>query len=615
MNTMQVKKMKKKLYALVILINLVLIFVTYKVMPLIQNYPPNSENIAFQKSVEQFSHVEQYLMIFIIGTGIHIFTLNKSLKNVYKFLNKYYRKEEVSYEEVISVRKDCITVPYKFYLLQIIIVLVLGMALTLLLISDGLAILKFFLMLLAITTLIEILQFIFIQKALKNVMIKTYKKEEKYEKDIGLRLSFSSNLILQIIPFLAVSIIIISLIGYAKANEEYSNTNASYYKAYLSNVDLTNINADNLIKELKTIPLKSENDYFFILAPKYSYEYLSKDGTEISDFFKKYLDFYFKGTEGIVYEFYGTEQQAFTKKLKDNNNSDWYIGFEYSTADNSLMTFYVSIILSILLIYTIFIYILAKNISNNIVNVSNSLKDILEKGNSKTKENLPILSNDEIGDLSYYYNKIQEKLIDQQDIISIQSKFSAIGEVAAGMAHDINSPASAIDGTVKLLYDFKVESNEEEYKILLDNMKIAIDKILKIVNNARDQFRNHDNLSKEYFTLNELLMSVKSSEEQSIVKRRCSLNIKIDKEIKIYGVKTKLYQVIVNLIRNSLNAYMDNNLQGEIFLQTIENNDEIIIQIQDSAGGIPEEVKDELFNKILTTRGTKGTGLRIISSI
>ena len=161
-------------------------------------------------------------------------------------MNKYHNKEKISYDEIKETRKDCITVPYKFYLLQIIIVLVLWMSLTFLLISDGLAILKFFLMLLAITTLIEIIQFTFIQRELKNVMIKTYRAESKYEKNLGLRLNFSTNLILQIIPFIGVSIIIISLIGYAKDKEEFAKTNASYYEAYLENRNFNNVNLSEI---------------------------------------------------------------------------------------------------------------------------------------------------------------------------------------------------------------------------------------------------------------------------------------------------------------------------------------------------------------------------------
>lgn len=66
------------------------------------------------------------------------------------------------------------------------------------------------------------------------------------------------------------------------------------------------------------------------------------------------------------------------------------------------MGFYIGIIIGSLLIYTVFIYFLAKNISNNIVNVSNSLRKISEKGKDRERSKIAIFSNDEIGDLYYY---------------------------------------------------------------------------------------------------------------------------------------------------------------------------------------------------------------------
>jgi len=430
------KKIKKKLYICLLLINLVLIFCTYKLMPIIQNYPPNSESIVFQKSVEKFSHVEQYIMIFIVGSGLQIFALNKSLKNISKYLKNINDKKINSSEFTLKVRKDCVNVPYKFYIIQISIVLILGLAITFALISNGLAIFKFFLMIFAITSLIGILQFIIIQAELKKIMIFTYGKCDKYIRENGVRLNFSTNLILQIIPFIAVSIIIISLIGYAKATKEYANSNASYYKAYLHTKTYKEISIKELNEILKTIPLNNEDDYYFIISPNYDNVYVSKEGMEITDFFRKYLDFYFTGNEGIVYEFYGTEQQAYTLKLQDEYGQNWYIGFEYSTANESLMMFYVSIMIGALIIYTVFIYVLAKNISKNIINVYTSLKYILE--NSNRKENLlPILSNDEIGDLSYYYNKIEEltkkqerELKDNQYVMQRQAQFAILGEFA-----------------------------------------------------------------------------------------------------------------------------------------------------------------------------------------
>ena len=628
MNTIEVKKIKKRLYMLIVLVNLILIFVTYKLMPIIQNYPPNSESIAFQKSVEQFSHIEQYLMIFIIGTAIQIYTLNRSLRNIYKFLNKYYKKEKIPYEEIKQTRDDCITVPYKYYLFQIVIVLILGMTLTLAMISNGLTILKFFLMLLAITTLIEIIQFIFIQRELKSVIVKTYDANEKYEKNIGMRLNFSSNLILQIIPFLAVSIIIISLIGYAKATEEYGNTNATYYEAYLDNRQFNNITIEDLKNELNTIPLKNSEDYYFIISPNYAEEYTSKEGTEISDFFKKYLDFYFDGESGIVYEFYGTEQQAFTIKLYDDYNRAWYIGFEYSTTNHSLMTFYVSIILGVLAIYTVFIYILAKNISNNIVNVSNSLKEISEKGKTGNKGKIAIFSNDEIGDLSYYYNKIEEltekhekELRDNEYVMQRQAQFFILGEFAGGLAHDLNSPLSAVKLDISTLRKYmnsdKVSANDN-VKSKIDEMLNNIDSSLNSMGNTimgvRNQIRATGDSDKEYFLLKDVIDGINILYRSLLMKNNCLLQIDVPEQLTIYGERNKLDRVIGNIIKNSIDAYVSKGEKGTINITAKEDENNILIKISDRAGGIDENIKDKIFKEMKTTKAENGTGFGLYYS-
>ena len=627
MKTTEVKKMKLRLYTLIIFVNLILIFVTYKVMPIIQNYPPNSENIAFQKSVEKLSHVEQYIMIFVVGTAIHIFTLNKSLKNIYRFLNKYHNKEKISYDEIKETRKDCITVPYKFYLLQIIIVLVLGMSLTFLLISDGLAILKFFLMLLAITTLIEIIQFTFIQRELKNVMIKTYRSESKYEKNLGLRLNFSTNLILQIIPFIGVSIIIISLIGYAKATEEFAKTNASYYEAYLENRNFNNVNLNEIKENLKSIPLKSKDDYYFIYIPDISYEYTSKPEVKISDFFKKYLDFYFEGSSDIIYEFYGTEQQAYTLKLKDNTGMNWYIGFEYTTTDHTLMAYYITIIIGALMIYTIFIYILAKNISNNIVNVSNSLEEIL-KGKNKNKEKIAIVSNDEIGDLSYYYNKIAElteehekELKDNEYIMQRQAQFAILGEFAGGIAHDLNSPLSAIQSNVTTLKKYfnynRVQADQEdkdEIINILNNMDSSIERMGNTIAGVRNQIRATGDKDKEEFSLKELIDGIEILFGSILRKNNCQILNKVNEDYKILGEKNKLDRVVGNVIKNSIDAYQEIGKNGIIEVNAIKESDKYIITVKDEAGGVSDEVKDILLKEMKTTKKENGTGFGLYYS-
>ena len=615
-NTKQVKIFKKKFISSIFLLDLITIIALYLIMPTIQGYPPYSENFAFQDKVQTLTHIEQYTVILLIGMALNIISLKLYMKNIYTYINKSYKETRIEYEEILKVRKDCINVPYKLAIFEFAGILILGLLLNLIMLARPFAVVKFTLMIISLASITALSVLIISKKYLYNILESTYQKERKYEKNNGIRLKNSLSLQIQMLPFVLVVLILISLVGYSKAMNKQGETITSYYKAYLDaeEENMNNINIESLKQFLNSIPLYNEKDYYFIITPNDETIYVSNENGSISSFVLDYRDFFFEKTEGRLYENFGIDEQVYAKKLLDSTGDIWYIGFKFEVVDYELFIYYLLIDIIVLALYSILSYIWAKSMSKNSNRISENLKKILDT-NTLNKENiLPIMSNDELGDLSYYYNKIQEKLISQQDIISIQAKFSAIGEVAAGMAHDINSPASAIEGTINLLYDFKVDYNEEEYKLLLDNMKVAIEKILKLVNNAREQFRNHDNLNKEEFTLNEVLMSIKSAEEPSIIKERCTIIVKIEKEIKLYGIKSKLYQVIVNLIRNSLNAYKDNNLQGKIDIEAEENQNEIIIKVTDSAGGIPEEIKDDLLKKILTTRGTKGTGLRIIFS-
>ena len=627
-NVKEVKRFKMKMYASIIIINLVLIFASYKIMPIIQNYPPNSEVIEFQKSVEKLSHIEQYIMIFIVASFLQIFALNNMLKNTVKFINKYYRNEEMSYEEIKQVRIDCVNIPYKFYIIQMIIVLILGMTITLVMINNGLAILKFFLMILAMTSLIEIIQFIVIQKELKGIIKRTFIKTDVYERNIGYRFGFCTNLILQIIPFIAVSIIIVSLIGYAKATEEYAKANANYYEVYLKNRNLSNLDMESLKLQLSSIPLKNNEDYYFIIAPNYSKVYISKENEKISNFFKKYLDYFFKGNTGIVYECYGTEQQAYTVKLTDLNNQNWYIGFEYSTSNQQLMSYFIVIIIGSLVVYTIFIYILAKNLSNNIVNVSNSLKYILEKEKYNEKNKLPIFFNDEIGDLSYYYNKIEEltekhekELKDNQYVMQRQAQFAILGEFAGGIAHDLNSPLSAVQldvGTLKkYMKSDKIQAEKyvrDALNEILNNTDNSLAKMGKTIAGVRNQIRATGDTESEEFSVKELIDGIEILFGSILRKNNCQLVNNVDEKYKINGEKNKLDRVLGNIIKNSIDAYAEKEIAGKIEIDMTEKDGKYIISVEDHAGGLQKEIQETLFKEMKTTKQENGTGFGLYYS-
>lgn len=217
------------------------------------------------------------------------------------------------------------------------------------------------------------------------------------------------------------------------------------------------------------------------------------------------------------------------------------------------------------------------------------------------------------GELTEAFNQIQkltqeniEEINEKQEVIERQGKLSILGEMAGGIAHDINNPASAINMSINCLYNI---DDKEEKKKILDNMQECVKRILTIVSSIRDQFRNLGETRKEVFNINEVLKNIEIVIKNQLIKYHCNLNINYNNDYKVYGEKNKLNQVISNIIMNSILAYKDKNINGNINVDINEDNENIIIKVIDEAGGIPENIRDKLFTKILTTRGMQGTGL------
>lgn len=433
-NTKQVNKLKGKFFFFLGLINLIVILCTYIIMPIMLNYPPYAkDDLQFQNETEALNHLQQYILLFVLATFIFAIIINFMMRNIYVFLNKYYRKEKITQQEIEKTRKDCLNIPYQFYITAIAVIFSIGISFNLAFRMSNLIILKFSLMFFTIVALITLLQFMFLQRNLKQIILLTYSISSHCKKNSGFRIKFSTNLMIQIIPFLAASIIVISLIGYAKTTQEKGISLMNYYKAFFSTRTFANVNLQDLKAELDSIPLLQESDYYIIIPPDRNNIYTSNPNIQVSDFFLKYLEHYFDKTNGTIYEFYATEQQAYMIKLLDDTGNPWYIGFEYITSDYELMVFYLGIIFGVSLLYTIFIYIWSRNTSSNILNISESLEHVANENDYTTQKFLPILSNDEFGDLAYSYNKIEEltnqhlkEIQNNQDMLIEQERLASL---------------------------------------------------------------------------------------------------------------------------------------------------------------------------------------------
>lgn len=199
-----------------------------------------------------------------------------------------------------------------------------------------------------------------------------------------------------------------------------------------------------------------------------------------------------------------------------------------------------------------------------------------------------------------------EEIKEKQDIIVKQGQLVSIGELAGGVAHDINTPISAIKTGIMMLNSSSNVTPDQ--KVILDRMDNCSTKIINIVNSMRNQIRNlgTDNIVK--FKISDVLNDVKVITYHEVTKNKASLDIKVENDLYVKGDSTKLGQVLTNLIVNAAQAYKKENGKIEIVV-TDAPNKLAMIKITDFAGGIPEDIKPYIFKNILTTKGTSGTGL------
>jgi two-component system, NtrC family, sensor histidine kinase HydH len=194
-----------------------------------------------------------------------------------------------------------------------------------------------------------------------------------------------------------------------------------------------------------------------------------------------------------------------------------------------------------------------------------------------------------------------------------KEKLSAMGELASGVAHEIRNPINAIGMIAQRLdKEFKVEKDSEEYHgitSLLRNEVIRINKIITQFLSYAKQLAlqlkkiNSKNFFDDIYRL--FVDQAKSKGARLIKLSDLSFEMTIDPEL--------LKQSLMNLLQNAVDAVYRN---GTIEIDYFKKEDNLIIEVSDNGKGIPEHIKNKIFDLYFTTKpeGT-GLGLSIVQKI
>ncbi len=187
-----------------------------------------------------------------------------------------------------------------------------------------------------------------------------------------------------------------------------------------------------------------------------------------------------------------------------------------------------------------------------------------------------------------------------------KEKLAAVGQLAAGIAHEIRNPLASISGSVQLLQaGLQVQSAED--KKLLAIMVKEIDRLNRLVSEFLDYVRP-DVRADDPILINTLIREV-----IEVAKLNETLSKKIEhrSELKsqniVYGHYDKLKQALLNIVINAYQAMAD-TLRPELYLQSYDSENKVVLVIHDNGIGMTKETQQRIFEPFHTTK-PKGTGL------
>lgn len=193
--------------------------------------------------------------------------------------------------------------------------------------------------------------------------------------------------------------------------------------------------------------------------------------------------------------------------------------------------------------------------------------------------------------------------------LASSEKMASVGQMAAGVAHEINTPLGVILGYAQLMMDdFSPESEEGQSLEVIERQTKACRKIVADLL----KFSRQSESARENLSLTEVLEDVLAVTEHSLNMDHIFVERDFEENLpEIVGDTAKLRQVFVNFINNAHHA-MEKQEGSKLFISTHyeQDSNSVVATVRDTGTGIPDEVRNKIFDPFFTTKPVgKGTGL------
>lgn len=210
--------------------------------------------------------------------------------------------------------------------------------------------------------------------------------------------------------------------------------------------------------------------------------------------------------------------------------------------------------------------------------------------------------------------KSQEALIDQTTKLVHTSRLAALGEMSAGIAHEVNNPLAIISGSMQQLERIvsRGEADSESILKLSTKSQHSIERVTKIIKGLRHFSQQSDTLPKVSISLNEIILDTANFCSEMLASRYIKFEIETVPDVELECQPVQISQVLINLIKNAEDALSEESNEAERWIKISfkKEGDFIFVRVINGGPVIPKDIHSKLFQPFFTTKVVgKGTGL------
>ncbi len=207
----------------------------------------------------------------------------------------------------------------------------------------------------------------------------------------------------------------------------------------------------------------------------------------------------------------------------------------------------------------------------------------------------------------------------QEQILIQQSRLAAMGEMISAIAHQWRQPLNVIGLVIqnaRLIYN-RGKMDSDGFDKIVEKIMLQVNYMSKTIDDFRNFFK--PNKLKDLFNPKDSILEVFNIVSAQLKHHYIEIKLKCDSfDNSIYGYESEFKQVLLNIINNAKDSIIEKqktqNYVGEIVVELIQKNEEIIITIIDNGIGISDEVLKHIFEPYFSTKDASGTGIGLYMS-